>query len=387
MMSEIETVPSRADIPVLALGLYEALMDGQGLVSALKGVAQAVGASSHAMHLVRYRGGKPVESVSAGHGGAAGAPMDDYARYWVRHDPWVGAAALQPPGVHDMARLVPPEVLRRSRIWNEWGRPNEAAFYAVGATLMRDPGHWGGVAFHRRETEPPFSDAETGLLRTLFPHLRRAFAAEAQLGPARTASGAMLRAGLDALPDGVALLDAEGRLVFANAALRDMTAQQDGLTLGPEGLAAPDPPTRLALRRAVTAALAAAQGRVGLLPSAGSLALPRASGGAPWMVRALPVLPRAEANLLDGCRGAMLLIADGEKRGRPMPALLSRLFGLTPAEASLAAALAAGRSLDEHAQRRGVSRETVRSQLAAVRRKTGCRRQTDLVALFARLPG
>jgi DNA-binding CsgD family transcriptional regulator len=257
----------------------------------------------------------------------------------------------------------------------------------VGATLLRNSGQWGGVAFHRRDGEAPFGDAELTLLRELFPHLRRAFAAEAQLGMARAASGSVLRAGLDALPDGVALLDAEGRLVFANAALKGMAAAEDGLALTAEGLEHPDAAIRLALRRAVTAALAAAEGRVGLLPSAASLALPRPSGGAPWMLRALPVLPRAEAKLLDGFRGAMLLVTDGGKRAKPSAALLSRLFALTPAEAALAASLAAGRSLDEHASRRGVSRETVRSQLAAIRRKTGCRRQTDLVALFARLPG
>jgi DNA-binding CsgD family transcriptional regulator len=101
------------------------------------------------------------------------------------------------------------------------------------------------------------------------------------------------------------------------------------------------------------------------------------------MVRALPVVSRGQ----DGFRGAVLLVSDAGKRPQPAPALLARLFRLTPAEASLAASLAAGRSLDDHAKRRGIARETVRSQLAAIRRKTGCRRQTDLVALLARIPG
>jgi DNA-binding CsgD family transcriptional regulator len=81
----------------------------------------------------------------------------------------------------------------------------------------------------------------------------------------------------------------------------------------------------------------------------------------------------------------LLLVADPEARAAPPAATLAGLFGLTPAEAALAAAIAAGRGAQDHARRRGIGKETLRSHLAAVRRKTGCRSQVELVALFARL--
>jgi DNA-binding CsgD family transcriptional regulator len=120
---------------------------------------------------------------------------------------------------------------------------------------------------------------------------------------------------------------------------------------------------------------------------AGSLAVPRPSGKAAWLVRALPVQRAGKWDLPAGFSGAMLLVTDSSRRPRPSAALLARLFGLTPAEASLAAALAAGRSLEEHATRRGIARETARTQLAAIRRKTDCHKQGELAALLARLPG
>jgi DNA-binding CsgD family transcriptional regulator len=102
-------------------------------------------------------------------------------------------------------------------------------------------------------------------------------------------------------------------------------------------------------------------------------------------VRALPV-PRGRAPHATGAGpGALLLVADPEARAAPAAATLARLFGLTPAEAALAAAIAAGRGAQDHARRRGIGKETLRSHLAAVRRKTGCRSQVELVALFARL--
>lgn len=373
------------NVSQLALGLYAALHDGEGLLQALSTLSSRLGASSHAVHLIRYVEGVPVGSTSMGQGGVAGGPMEEYARHWVRFDPWARAHATLPFGVHDMRVSVPEETLRRSAIWNEWGRPNDGAFHALGGPLLRDGDGTGGIYFHRRASEAPFEASDLALLRAVLPHLRRVFAAEAQLGTAQP-SGA-LRAGLDALPDGVALVDSQRHLVFANRALRRMVAQADGLALGPEGLDAPAAALRRELGRALTAALAAAQGMVGLLPAAGSLTLPRPSGRAPWLVRALPVPHAERQDLPSGFRGAMLLVTDTARRTPPAAALLARLFGLTPAEASLAAALAAGRSLDEHATRRRIARETARTQLAAIRRKTGCRRQSELAALLARLSG
>jgi DNA-binding CsgD family transcriptional regulator len=377
-----------ADLSQLALGLYEALHDGTGLMPALAPLADRLGASSYAAHLIRYENGRPVGSISRGQGGVAGAPLEEYARYWVRHDPWAKAVALLPAGVHDISDYVTHEALRQSQIWNEWGRRNDAAFHMLGAPLLRNGDSLAGIYFHRRENEPPFTAGSAALLEALFPHLRRIFAAAELLAPALGGRGMAMQAGLEALTEGVALLNGERRLVFANAALRRMAAERDGLALAPvDGITAAEPAARLALSRAVTAALAAASGRIALLPTAGSLALPRLSERAPWLIRALP-LRRSEANGLPAdFRGAMLLVTDGEIHPAPAPALLARLFGLTGAQAALAAALAAGRSLDEHARRRGISRETARSHLAEIRRKTGCRRQAELALLLSRLPG
>jgi DNA-binding CsgD family transcriptional regulator len=62
------------------------------------------------------------------------------------------------------------------------------------------------------------------------------------------------------------------------------------------------------------------------------------------------------------------------------PAPIQAVFGLSPAEARMASALTAGRTLAEYANEAGLSRNTVRNQLSAVLAKTGTRRQTELVA-------
>ncbi|MDP3074187.1 helix-turn-helix transcriptional regulator [Bradyrhizobium sp.] len=58
------------------------------------------------------------------------------------------------------------------------------------------------------------------------------------------------------------------------------------------------------------------------------------------------------------------------------------LFDLTPAEARVARGLAAGKTVDDLAGDNGVSPNTVRVQVRGVLEKTGCRRQTEVVALL-----
>ena len=59
--------------------------------------------------------------------------------------------------------------------------------------------------------------------------------------------------------------------------------------------------------------------------------------------------------------------------------MLTRLYGLTPAEARLAAALVAGQSLADFAAGRKITDNTARWTLKQVFAKTDTRRQAELV--------
>ena len=63
---------------------------------------------------------------------------------------------------------------------------------------------------------------------------------------------------------------------------------------------------------------------------------------------------------------------------------LSRCYGLSPAEAEVALAIARGQDLAAIAAARQTSLLTVRSQLKAIFRKTGVTSQARLVALLLR---
>jgi len=79
----------------------------------------------------------------------------------------------------------------------------------------------------------------------------------------------------------------------------------------------------------------------------------------------------------------MLYLNDPAKRTRDVSELLRSLYGLTPAEAKTALLLTAEHSLAEAGAVLNVSTATVRSHIKALLRKTGTRRQAELVSRIA----
>ena len=110
--------------------------------------------------------------------------------------------------------------------------------------------------------------------------------------------------------------------------------------------------------------------------------------------RECPVLvarvTRQSAQQIGGVRlGASLIVTLGSSPGETPVVEIDRVaqwFGLTPAEARLAVALAAGDTLQDYAAMRAVSLNAVRFLLKGIFRKTGVTSQAQLVALLARLP-
>ena len=124
-----------------------------------------------------------------------------------------------------------------------------------------------------------------------------------------------------------------------------------------------------------------------------------APASGPDAVRAIPIRARGEqppmiVHFMPACGGAqdvfagascVLIVTLLKPPLVPGVEVLQGLFDLTPAEARVARGIAEGRTVESIAERFGLSRETVRSQLKAVLGKTGLVRQAELVALLAGL--
>ena len=231
----------------------------------------------------------------------------------------------------------------------------------------------------RRTTEGPFTAAHLDLFGRVLPHLASAALVRRRLRALLAASEAP-RAVLAALDRGVILVDAAARLVWANPAAERLLARRYGLSVDRTGaLVATRPAETAVLRRLIAGAAAAGSGEVA--EAGGALPLPRPSDR-PLVVRVLPLAPGADlAGLppLPRRPAAALLVSDPDEAEPPPEALLRQAYGLTRAEAALAARLAEGVGLREVADALGISGNTAKAQLKAVFAKVGVDRQAALV--------
>ena len=108
--------------------------------------------------------------------------------------------------------------------------------------------------------------------------------------------------------------------------------------------------------------------------------MPRENRG-PMIVHVLP-LRRAAHDLFLGGDLLVAVTSLSASSFVPSPSVLSGLFDLTPAEARLAIAIAAGDSLKEAASSGGIKVSTARFYLEKVFQKTGTHKQSELVALL-----
>ncbi|MEM7404595.1 MAG: PAS domain-containing protein [Pseudomonadota bacterium] len=177
---------------------------------------------------------------------------------------------------------------------------------------------------------------------------------------------------LDLLQMGVIIVDANFQILNINQTAKRMVSRQDGVIMRDlTSLTAQRDHDQDNLNNALTAALAGKVGAAALWPE---------GSGHPYLVTCAAL---GSSALHTETR---ILVTVTDPGMVPDEAVLScgRALGLTPGESRLSLALVRGDSVTDHAERRGVSVHTVRSQLRSVREKLGLKRQSQLVAWLCR---
>jgi DNA-binding CsgD family transcriptional regulator/PAS domain-containing protein len=279
-----------------------------------------------------------------------------------------------------LARYFAPDLeLSKSGFYNNWMKPQGlAAVWPIGASLRLDGiGSVGWISIYKREGGDPFNDDDVAFGNEIFPHLQRAMRIHSRLLGARQERMALAEV-MDRLPTGVVLLDPQHQPVSTNHAADRILAMGDGIALGANGPFASDPRENCALQKLLSSALTPDPGKE--IEAGGFIAVSRPSGRRAYAVMVTPLLA-APADSTSGDAVLSMWIADPESGKVSATEVLEHLYQLTTAEAELVQLLSQGFSLDEAAQRRGVTINTARSQLKQVFSKTDTRRQGELMRL------
>jgi DNA-binding CsgD family transcriptional regulator len=212
------------------------------------------------------------------------------------------------------------------------------------------------------------SQAEIDRLDALRPHLARAglVAARLRFKRAEATASALEIMGLPA-----AVLSSSGRVMATNAHFQRMDAAF--LPVAHGGLAIADAEANRLFQDAVIS--------INQTTVVRSIPVSAIGGEAAFVVHLLP-LRRAAHDVFAGADVLVLATPIAPTKLVPSANLLNALFDLTPAEARLAMDLADGLTLAESAIRHAVTVKTARTYLERVFRKTGMRRQGQLVNML-----
>jgi DNA-binding CsgD family transcriptional regulator/PAS domain-containing protein len=293
-------------------------------------------------------------------------------------DQWGGVAGVERYEVGEpyvLTRTNPAAATRQNRYFAEWAEP-QGLIDTMAAILARDAAGIGNIAFGRHRDEGPITDDEVDGVRLVLPHIRRAVAISRTL-EIKQVTAATFEAVVQKLSAAVLLVDAAGRLVYANAAGEAQLRPADPLELRSGRIAC----RATAGQKALVAALAALDGS-----SNARKGFDIPLRGQEGRIFALHVLPLG----VGGIRAAMapnaaaaIFVTPRIPRREPRGRLFAEVFGLTPAEIRVFELAAAGLPPNAMARTLGVGVSTVRTHLLRLFDKTGVRRQAELAALAA----
>lgn len=254
--------------------------------------------------------------------------------------------------------------------------PNEALSsvrQAIIPAAEGDPGRHRAVDAYER--------GDLDLLRALDEHLLQAMQITEKMS-AINHQQHLLQHAFDRLSDAIFFLGSGHSVLIANRAANTMIEAKDGLQTINGALTATHRPTAEKLRMLIADMADSAPDQVRRFDA---LPIPKSSDGRPLHLLAMPAVTAMEEQFsafLCGKPTAFVVVSDPDRQPALPEDRLMAIFGLTGAEARLAAALASGVSVADYAVMSAITENTARWTLKQVQAKTDCRRQADLVRLL-----
>lgn|GEM_PF-4553721 len=307
----------------------------------------------------------------------------EYREKWWWRDPGVEAARRmeKPLGVYATEDIVDAETMRSHPHYTDFG-PRYGFRYFLSMTIAPLPGVYLILSVQRKVDAGLVSDEERRTAAILRDNLVRSMFLRYQVEHLNQMAAAIFEK-LEHSANGMALINADGHVVYTNKAMKQFEAS--GLRVAERRIVLEQP----ASQRALDALLASCRTREALPEGAMQrVATLAARGRLPLIARcsAFSLPAPVEKSLLNDLRDfAILTIVDPNIDPQAPPLEELQALGLTARQALLASLVGTGGKPQEVAERLGISMETVRSHLKAIFGKLGVESQHQLSVLLAKL--
>ena len=289
-------------------------------------------------------------------------------------DPFVG---LQPGEVKSLLDFVTEEELLGSELYQVCMAP-AGLFDSLGADMQIDGDMEARLRVARVKGAQPFTEQDRQLVASIIPHLERAIVIHSRLNKIES-ERALYAGAVEQLSVGTIILDEKGRLLNCNEMASRLLEEKDGLYCVNDKLQLNCKDRTTELQQLIADVLS--KQHAGEPAVVQALRVERPSGLQDLGLVIRPV-PRTEWSEGRAMPSVVIFVSDPEQASEAPFQAISRLFGFTPTEASLAMMLSNGLSLDEASEQLNVSRNTARTHLRSVFSKTGVSRQPMLVRLI-----
>ena len=306
-----------------------------------------------------------------------------YQRY-VKDDPWTSGDIVRttPLGVVVPSNSIcPDEQLEKLDVYKDFLGPR-GWHYGGGVVLARNHHQFAVLSGSRSKALGPLKDSEIEVWNQIVPHLRRAVELQDDISTLQMERDAMLEY-LDMLPKPVFLLNGRASIMLANTAADVLIREKSGIKRVDGRLEFESETTHNRFLKALQIV------SPGFSPVGHEdIRIDRFVD--PSNPRQLIVVSRIgsdEARIGVFVPTVAVYVFKMETDSIVDSQGLQSLFGLTNSETTLVQILVKGNSLDEAAVRMQISKNTVRTHLQNVLKKSGCTRQAELVALVLRICG
>lgn len=315
-----------------------------------------------------------------------GLPTDVASAYssYVTQNPYLqGLSSFATHQVYHDDQILPRQVAQASPFMSEWlGRAGDLSA-ATGVVVLRSGARQLLVELrYPAAREKELRDRAAGILGEASTHFGRAFEIS-NIGRFPVGAG-YASAIVEDLPFTVFFVDEEMRVHYSNGHAEDLRRRSASPFASASGvLRASDPVADEMLRKLVRRTVSSNRATRTVV----QISPPNAEHR--YFALARPAVRSGQYQLHDAILDpdplAMLVVHGGIEMDSLPTDLLWRAFSLTESEARLAEALLNGDTLADFARERAVSKQTLRNQLVGVMRKTGTKRQPELVSLLTRL--
>ncbi|WP_441235384.1 helix-turn-helix transcriptional regulator [Bradyrhizobium sp. 930_D9_N1_4] len=299
-----------------------------------------------------------------------------YRDRYVEQDPLLDRhlafAAEQAIGVTD---IMPHADFVATSFYREWVEPQGAIDLATVA-LEKSGARTTVLQVLRHRSRGTVDDSMRERMRLLAPHIQRSRIMGRQIR-ARSHTVDDLADVLDGLSTAICLLDADGRVVHANAACRQLFVDANLLAMVGDRIVARNTQTDKIFRSLFEIVAAGETHSTGRR----QIELVTSADGQHYLVHALPL--KREQSLPRDVAVTVLLVQRAAMVPSLVPDAIASAFRLTPSELRVLMAIVEIGGVPDIAAKLGIAETTVKTHLGRLFEKTGAGRQADLVKIAA----